>query len=577
MRIQPLPSLLANQIAAGEVIERPASVVKELVENSVDAGASRIDVEIVQAGKDSIRVRDNGGGIHQDDLLLAIQSHATSKIQSVADLAAVASLGFRGEALASIASVSKFSLSSRTDEASVAYQLSAEGRSHMIDLAPTSHPIGTSVFVNDLFFNTPARKKFLKSNNTEVGHIETLLKRFALSHFEVAFTLVSDGRTLMSLPIATTLIQREKRVAKLFGPQFLTQACSIDTEAAGMRLQGWLAAPTLSRSQTDCQYCYVNGRITRDKLINHAIRQAYDGLLYEGRHALYALYLTLDPSLVDVNVHPTKHEVRFHESRLVHDFIMTNCHQALTLPRETEECAEVAQTSFSLPKTAPTSDLVAVKAPFLNAQTVCSEPATSAQPFARQTTPMVIEALSAPTRPTKTESDTEASFGRVIGVLSGSLILCELADEMLVVNAEKAQASLITLHMKSGFAIEGVRSRRLLIPETVSIDTHAIQHLAEHGTTLQRLGFELEALGPMTVILRAVPSICEVFDAPAFLSDLAIVFNKASTEAFIELTVKHSALYPAPLSAISVKALLHRVRDHCQEAFTQRFSLDALQ
>ncbi|MEH0688523.1 DNA mismatch repair endonuclease MutL [Vibrio cholerae] len=326
MTIKILPARLANQIAAGEVVERPASVVKELVENSLDSGASRIDIDIEKGGAKLIRVRDNGSGIEKDELGLALSRHATSKIHTLDDLEAIMSLGFRGEALASISSVARLTLTSRTATQDAAWSAYSEGRDMAVKIQPAAHPIGTTVEVLDLFFNTPARRKFLRTEKTEFTHIDELLKRIALSRFDVSINLRHNGKLVKQYRAAKTESQAEKRIAAVCGSGFVRHMLKIELEHQGLKLHGWITTPQGARAQSDLQYCYVNGRMMRDKLINHAIRQSYETSLKPEQFAAYVLFIELDPHHVDVNVHPAKHEVRFHQARLVHDFI----YQALT-------------------------------------------------------------------------------------------------------------------------------------------------------------------------------------------------------------------------------------------------------
>ncbi|KJG55809.1 DNA mismatch repair protein MutL [Photobacterium kishitanii] len=329
MPIQILPARLANQIAAGEVVERPASVVKELVENSIDAGATRIDIDIEKGGSRLIRIRDNGKGIAKDELGLALSRHATSKIASLDDLEAIVSLGFRGEALASISSVSRLTLTSRTEDQAEAWSAYAEGRDMEVQLKPAAHPVGTTLEVLDLFFNTPARRKFLRTEKTEFTHIDELIKRIALSRFDVAITLRHNGKLIRQYRIADNPLQQERRLAAACGPSFLQHALVVELAHGDLKLSGWICSPQGARSQNDIQYCYVNGRMMKDKLINHAIRQAYEASLRSEQYAAYVLYIEVDPHQVDVNVHPAKHEVRFHQARLVHDFIYQALQSAL--------------------------------------------------------------------------------------------------------------------------------------------------------------------------------------------------------------------------------------------------------
>ena len=338
-RIQLLTPRLANQIAAGEVVERPASVAKELLENSLDAGATRIDVDAEQGGIKLLRVRDDGAGIEADDLPLALARHATSKIRELEDLERVLSLGFRGEALASISSVARLTLTSRRRGAAQAWQVEAEGRDMETRVQPAAHPDGTTVEVRDLFFNTPARRKFLRAEKTEFDHLQEVLRRLALTHFEVGFHLRHNGKSVLGLHPAKDEISRARRVASVCGPAFLEQALPLDVERNGLRLWGWVGLPTFSRSQADLQYFYVNGRMVRDKLVAHAVRQAYRDVLYNGRHPAFVLFLEIDPAVVDVNVHPTKHEVRFRDSRMVHDVLSGTLHRSLADVRPEDQLA----------------------------------------------------------------------------------------------------------------------------------------------------------------------------------------------------------------------------------------------
>ena len=328
-RIQILSPRLANQIAAGEVVERPSSVIKELVENAIDAGSTRIDIEVEKGGTKLIRIRDNGSGIDKDDLPLALSRHATSKIITLDDLEGVASLGFRGEALASISSVARLDLISSTDDSGAGWRVIAEGRDMLTQVTPGPHPRGTTVQVKDLFFNTPARRKFMRTEKTEFNHIDETFRRLALSRSDIALSLRHNQKPVYNLPAGNSQLEQEKRLASLLGRKLLDQALYIDVEATGLRLWGWVGLPTYSRGQADQQYFFVNQRVVKDKLVAHAIRQAYRDVLFHGRHPVFVLYLELDPSVVDVNVHPTKHEVRFRDGRLVHDFLFRTLHRAL--------------------------------------------------------------------------------------------------------------------------------------------------------------------------------------------------------------------------------------------------------
>ena len=327
--IRLLDNRLANQIAAGEVVERPASVIKELLENSLDAGAQRLSLEVENGGVKLIRIRDDGHGIPKEELALALSRHATSKISALEDLEGVATLGFRGEALASISSVARLTLTSNIEGQESGWQVRVEGRDMEALVTPAPHPVGTTIEAKDLFFNTPARRKFLRTEKTEFTHLEEVVKRLALSRFDVGFTLRHNQRSIHQLRPALTQAEKDRRVAALCGIKFIENAVIIDVEASGLRLSGWVGLPTFARASTDLQYFFVNGRVIRDKLVAHAVRQAYRDVLYNGRHPAFVLYLELDPTLVDVNVHPTKHEVRFRDGRTVHNFLFSTLNRAL--------------------------------------------------------------------------------------------------------------------------------------------------------------------------------------------------------------------------------------------------------
>jgi DNA mismatch repair protein MutL len=355
--IQILSARLTNQIAAGEVVERPASVVKEIVENSLDSGATSIEIDIEKGGHKRILIRDNGSGIPHDELALALSRHATSKITKLDDLEAICSLGFRGEALASISSVSRLSLSSKPKEQSQAWQAHCEGRDMQVQLNPAAHPDGTSVDVVDLFFNTPARRKFLRTEKTEFTHIDEVVRRIALSRFDVSFSLKHNGKLLRKYPAVKAQSTEKKRLSTICGKEFAEQSIELNSQYQQFELKGWLVQPEQAKNQGDFQYFYVNGRMIRDKLINHAVRQAFEGLIGADLYPAYVLYLTLEPSQVDVNVHPAKHEVRFHQARLVHDFIYRALTDSLNQYFEQDQQRPSSEVSV-LPQAQPNHDYV---------------------------------------------------------------------------------------------------------------------------------------------------------------------------------------------------------------------------
>lgn len=465
--IRQLPAELANQIAAGEVIERPASVVKELLENSLDAGASRIEIHIGKGGLQQISVRDNGCGIPKNQLSLAISRHATSKISSLDELVHIHSLGFRGEALASIGSVSRMRMISCCADSRAAWQIDCTSNDLAIQAA--SHPPGTSIVVEDLFYNTPARRKFMRSEKTEFRYIDEVVRRMALSHFAVGFSFKHNDRLVYQLPPGETEAARARRITRLCGKAFMEHALPVDFSAHGMRVWGWLTGPQFSRSQNDLQHFFINGRIIRDRLISHAIRQVYQDCLPPGRHAAYVLYLHIEPAAVDVNVHPTKHEVRFREARMVHDFLHRGLREALSgsgiiQPDVAKTIRPEAGQRFSYSQAVPPA-------------------ATVEEPVVRN----------------------EGPLGRVKGMVRERFILAENAEGLVLVDARRAQEVLIYQKLCQAFAEGGISHRPLLIPKSVSVSVGQTS-LVEHAQpVLERLGFELSCNGPQSVMLRRIP------------------------------------------------------------------------
>lgn len=531
--IRLLSAQLANQIAAGEVVERPASVVKELLENSLDAGATRIDLEVEQGGVRLIRLRDNGVGIAREDLALALSRHATSKIQVLDDLEAVSSLGFRGEALASISSVARLTLTSRTPEQSEAWSVRVEGRDMEPSLQPAAHPQGTSVEVKDLFFNTPARRKFLKTEKTEFAHLEEVVKRLALSRFDVGFSLMHNGKTLYQLKPALTEMEKERRLSQLLGGHFLEHALVIDmqAEASGLRLSGWMSRPTHSRSQPDQQYFFVNGRIIRDKVVNHAVRQAYQDVLFNGRHPAFVLFFELDPATVDVNVHPTKHEVRFRESRLVHDFIYRSLYRVIADLRPQDQVVSASlplQTlpgaSLDSPVSAPTSMPIQqqpMRFSALNSSSA-SEP-RSGQAVHEQIQRYAQLYPSAASVKQGAESTVSAEIpplGFALAQLHGIYILAQNAQGLILVDMHAAHERIVYERMKQRLVDERLRSQPLLVPLSLQVSTTEVELAEQHHPLFQRLGFQLAVLGEETLAVREVPVYLAHSDIEALLRDV---------------------------------------------------------
>ena len=539
-RIQLLSPRLANQIAAGEVVERPASVIKELLENSLDSGATRIEVDVEQGGVKLLRVRDDGCGISADDLPLALARHATSKIRDLEDLERVLSLGFRGEALASISSVSRLTLTSRTADAAEAWQVETEGRDMEARVQPAAHPVGTSVEVRDLFFNTPARRKFLRTEKTEFDHLQEVIKRLALARFDVAFHLRHNGKVVLALHPASDPTSRGRRVASVCGPAFLEQALPVEIERNGLHLWGWVGLPTFSRSQADLQYFYVNGRMVRDKLVAHAVRQAYRDVLFNGRHPTFVLFLDVDPAVVDVNVHPTKHEVRFRDNRMVHDFLYGTLHRALGDVRPEDQLAAPASVAQVTQVTGRDAGEFAGQNEMSLAASVMEQP--QSQPAWRgvgagyqatrsSATGNISEAQGAyreffsPLAETSVAALPESQddvppLGYALAQLKGVYVLAENAQGLVLVDMHAAHERIMYERLKIAMASEGLRGQPLLVPESIAVSQREADCAEEHAQWFQVLGFELQRLGPENLAIRQIPSLLKQAEATRLVQDV---------------------------------------------------------
>jgi DNA mismatch repair protein MutL len=539
MRIQLLPDQLISQIAAGEVVERPASALKELLENSLDAGATEIAVSLMQGGIKQLKVVDNGKGIVQDDLSMALTRHATSKIASLDDLEAVASLGFRGEALASIASISRMHMTSRVAHEKHAFFIASNG-GEMHPIEPAALDSGTIIEVNDLYFNTPARRKFLKLEATEFGHCEAVFERIALSRPDVTFTLSHNGRVISRLGAGAA----SKRYNEVLGAEFAAESVTILEEAAGLTLSGVIAKPTYNRNSRDLQYAYVNGRFVRDKLLSHAIRQAYQDVLHHDRHPAYTLFLTLDPTLVDVNVHPAKTEVRFRDGQAIHRFVFHSLHKALATPTGVSNAVTAGQASFN-PFSVPTNaanypssyPIYQAQMPLNVAQnngfyeTMFESTANFAQENAQ------IDAL----RPNRDEGSGDAvlsSFsaqkpdfshqdfpmGFAVAQIHGVYILAQNAAGLVVVDMHAAHERIMYEQLKNALDDHAVSMQPLLIPVTFNADRLEVATVNEENTsganTLRQLGFEIAVLSPSTLAVRAVPTMLQHADAVQLARDV---------------------------------------------------------
>ena len=521
-RINSLSKRLANQIAAGEVVERPASVIKELLENSLDAGATRLQIDVEQGGVKLMRVKDNGCGIHKDDLALALSRHATSKIIELTDLENITSLGFRGEALASISSVSRFHIISNSSEesGSSGWKVEVEGQEVEVSVSPAAHPQGTSAEVRDLFFNVPARKKFLKTEKTEFTRIDEVIKRIALSRFDVQFNLKHNQRTIHQLLPAISEQERQRRVSLVCGPVFVDNSVYIDVERSGLRLWGWVSLPTFSRSQSDLQYFYVNGRTIRDKLVTHAVKQAYRDVLFHGRHPAYMLYLELAPSSVDVNVHPTKHEVRFRDSRLVHDFLFSALHKALA---EVTPSVQIASQHAGMTGTESKFAHDDPKVYGKQASLRLAEPTTA--PYGAYATTNVrdhdqIQEQIASLAKLNAGNEEVPPLGYAIAHLHGIYILAQNKEGLIIVDMHAAHERIIYERMKVACKSERLKMQPLLVPLSIAVSQAEADCVAAQKKELLGLGIELDSLTDEAIVVRQVPSILKDSDVEQMVRDV---------------------------------------------------------
>lgn len=508
--IQVLPDILISQIAAGEVVERPASALKELVENSLDAGAAKIDIRLEQGGARLLAVQDDGAGIMADELPLALARHATSKIGALEDLERVASLGFRGEALASMASVARVSLASRSRGAEHAHQIEAEGAAPGA-VKPAALASGTTVTVADLFFNTPARRKFLKSEATEYAHCAEVVRRMALSRPDVAFTLAHNGRIQLRYPAQAL----DERIGAVLGEEFVAAAVAVDEQAGPLRLAGMAALPAYSKSGRDAQYVFVNGRFVRDKVVAHALREAYRDILHHDRHPAYALFLTLPPEGVDVNVHPAKTEVRFRDSRGVHQFLFHAIERALS-----GSAAESREAVHQMPAT--------MSASFTPAPSRQGErepgwaPAQSAIPLQAREALAFYDALSREPEavPDVEETGHEYPLGFALGQLHGIYVLAQNARGLVLVDMHAAHERVVYEKLKCALDAKRVPTQTLLIPVTVTADERDVAAIGDHHDALAGIGFDIHPIAANAVAVRAVPALLKDADPLALTRDL---------------------------------------------------------
>ena len=544
-KIRQLDNRLANQIAAGEVVERPASVVKELLENAIDAQASVVSVDIEEGGVKRIRITDNGIGIADEDLPLALARHATSKIASIDDLEAVATLGFRGEALASIASVSKLSITSNTSDLPAngrsAY---CEGREMQVSISPQAHPRGTTLDIRDLFYNTPARRKFLRTERTEYARIEEVVKRTALAHPEVAFVLSHNGKVIQRLPAGSADADLQRRVIGVCGEAFAHQSVVVDRVAHGLSLRGWVGLPTFSRAQADLQYFFVNGRVVKDKVITHAVRQAYRDVLYGGRHPAYVLFLDLDANRVDVNVHPTKHEVRFRDSRSVHGFVFSTLGRTLAEVRpgdHTNEAniSDLPESSFeqvSMGLDIPTNRSVdevsareersSVESASLSSTGLSSMDGSWIQDSIGSASQSMAPRPPAAGLVPQSSIATDVSSGEVpplgfaVAHLHGAYIVAQNANGMVLVDAHAAHERITYERLKAARAANGLARQPLLVPISLHLTSGEMAAFEEFSSAFDGLGLVVEIAGENSVLIREIPVILARDNAEQLVRDV---------------------------------------------------------
>ena len=521
-RIHPLPLHLANQIAAGEVIERPASVVKELIENSLDAGATEIVVNIEGAGSQSIQIRDNGQGIHPDDLTLALSRHATSKLNSTEQLSHISSLGFRGEALPSIASISRLTLTSKQAQNEHAWRLTANSN----ELTPITHPQGTTIEVRELFFNVPARRRFLKGDKTELNHIVTTLHRLALSQFSIGFQCQLSASSTLKLPRAITPKQQQERIAKICGKTFLKQSLYIEQNYDAIKLVGWLAKAEGHRPQTDIYYFFINGRVIRDRIINHAIRQAYSAFIPSGRYPAFVLYLTMPLDRLDINVHPTKHEVRFRDARLIHGLINRAIHDALS--------TEIPQTGLNDLSALIKENIIPLENQVF--ETSISNNQTSQNPITKESNP----------------------FGTILTLLSQKYLLTQVNHGYLLIDLQSAEQQLRQLQYEEATATQTINSRPILVPIKLDLSLQSIDVLSSIKTKLSDLGlgFTIEA---QKVVVNTIPSLFSHIDIRQLIDTLSSQLTVKSTKLEVAALMKKQLPLIAIQSKEQAEVLLNQI------------------
>lgn len=530
MPIAKLPSHLINQIAAGEVVERPASVVKELIENSLDAGATDVHVDVIDGGRKLMRVRDNGAGIERDELELALARNATSKIASLDDLEAIASLGFRGEALPSIGSVARLVLTSRARSADDAWQVEADN-GELSAPRPAAHPVGTTVEVHDLFYNTPARRKFLRTDRTEFGHIERWVERLALVRPDVAFTLTHNRRTVLRLVAASDDAGRLERIGRILGDAFAEQSIGIDREAEGIAVTGRIALPTYNRSQPDQQYWFVNGRSIADRTLAHAAKHAYRDVLFHGRFPAYVLALTLDPASVDANAHPAKHEIRLRDSRRIHGIVVQTVEHALSRthaevdrprPVPARRDSLFGQGTIAFPRAARDGS-----AKIRDALAGYERLATDRE---------ADSGTAATARAADVQPEEIPPLGFAIAQLAGVYVLAENRDGLIIIDMHAAHERIVYEKLKRGYEDRRLVRQPLLVPVSVSVAEKEANLVEEQQDALAAIGFVVDRAGPTTLVVRETPALLRNSDAEALLRDVVADLSEAGDSSRVDDT-----------------------------------------
>lgn len=551
MPIQQLPDHLINQIAAGEVIDRPSSIVKELLENSIDAGSTRIDIELEAGGVRMIKIRDNGHGIAADELPIALKRHATSKIASLDDLTAVSTLGFRGEALSSIAAVSRMSIKSRPADQEHALEVEFDCTTGELDTRPTSHAVGTTIAVTDLFFNVPARRKFLRKDKTEFNHIEAVVRKIALSAWQVAFTLSHNGKLVMNLPAVADTDNGERRVQGVLGNEFLENALYFTRDADDLQLSGWVAQATFSRSQADMQFFYVNTRMVRDKTVTHAVKQAYADLMYHSRQPAYVLFLKMDPREVDVNVHPGKLEVRFRDGRRIHGFLSHTVSQTLaTVPADLDNASPLQGSARASPELADQKTSTPVQTPIpltqpesgsnsfasLNAGSSDRSQSAHFQPQNRFQEPSRVgerrqlyrdlvgsKTASGVNDGEVSQAPQDAEFpplGYAVAFVHGAFVLSQSRNGLILVDAHAAHERISYERLKKEYENGSVRAQPLLLPLTVHVSDHEAELAEQHGEQFSTIGMQVDRRGLNQLVVRSIPVELQSANAEQLLRDV---------------------------------------------------------